>query len=160
MVRSLNTLVKGKVAKWLRASVSYNGYVSIMIGMFLTIMVQSSSITTSILTPLVAIGLIPLNDMFPLTLGANIGTTITGIMSATVVTSNPVAAWQVAFAHLLFNLFGIIMWYPIKVTRRIPLQMATYLGDQTLKNKSFPIMYTVTTFFIVPGIVYGISVAI
>lgn len=160
IVNSLNILVRGTAAKWLRKSVSYNGYVSIIIGMFLTIMVQSSSITTSVLTPLVAIGLIPLNDMFPLTLGANIGTTVTGIISATVVTSNPVAAWQVALTHLLFNLFGIMIWYPLKITRKIPLQMATYLGDRTLKNKSFPIIYTVTTFFIIPGVVYGISVAI
>ena len=160
MVKSLNILVRGTAAKWLRKSVSYNGYVSILIGMFLTIMVQSSSITTSVMTPLVAIGLIPLNDMFPLTLGANVGTTVTGIISATVVTSNPVAAWQIALTHMLFNVFGIMIWYPLKVTRNIPIKMATYLGDQTIKNKSFPLLYTVTTFFVVPGIIYGISIVV
>ena len=160
MVKSLNILVRGAAANWLRKSVSYNGYVSILIGMFLTIMVQSSSITTSVMTPLVAIGLIPLNDMFPLTLGANVGTTVTGIISATVVTSNPVAAWQIALTHLLFNVFGIMIWYPLEVTRNIPIKMAIYLGDQTTKNKSFPLLYTVTTFFIVPGIIYGISTVV
>lgn len=157
IVNTLNILVKGSVAMWLRTSVAFNGYVSILIGMFLTIMVQSSSITTSVLTPLVAIGIIPLKDMFPLTLGANVGTTITGIISATVATSNPIAAWQVALTHLLFNIFGIMLWYPLKITRNIPLKMATFLGDQTMKHKSFPIIYTTTTFFVIPGIVYGLS---
>lgn len=160
IVQSLNVLVRGSAAKWLRKAVAYNGYVSILIGMFVTIMVQSSSITTSVLTPLVAIGLIPLNDMLPLTLGANIGTTVTGILAATVVTSNPVSAWQVALSHLLFNLFGIIIWYPLEKTRQVPIRMATYLGDQTAKNKYFPLIYVSTTFFIIPGIVYGLTVLI
>ena len=90
LVQTLNILIKGQAARVLRMAVSLNGYLSMLIGVFVTIMVQSSSITTSVLTPLVAVGLISLEEMFPLTLGANIGTTITGILSATVVTSNPV----------------------------------------------------------------------
>jgi sodium-dependent phosphate cotransporter len=65
-----------------------------VIGLFITIIVQSSSITTSTLTPVAAVGLIQLEDMFPLTLGANIGTTVTGIMAASIVTTNPVSGWQ------------------------------------------------------------------
>lgn len=160
IVQSLNILVKGTVAKWLKKAVSFNGYASILLGMFLTIMVQSSSITTSVLTPLVAIGLIPLKDMYPLTLGANIGTTITGILAASVVTSNPVSAWQVALTHLLFNIFGIMIWYPFEKARQVPIRMALYLGDMTTKNKYFPIIYISTTFFALPGIVYGISTLI
>merc|ERR1719183_2716938 len=69
--------------------------------------------------------------MFPLTLGANIGTTITGILSATVVTSNPVEAWQVALCHLFFNLIGIAIWYPIPAMKT-PLEKI-----ETLKHESF-----------------------
>merc|ERR1711906_989 len=119
----------------------------------------SSSITTSVLTPLVAVGLISLEEMFPLTLGANIGTTITGILSATVVTSNPVEAWQVALSHLFFNLFGIAIWYPLPFMRRIPLRMARFLGYQTGKYPWFPLAYVFIVFFIIPGIVYGIALA-
>lgn len=157
IVQTLNILIKGKFAKLLKITVSYNGYLSMLIGMFLTIMVQSSSITTSVLTPLVAIGLIPLTDMYPLTLGANLGTTVTGILAASVVTSNPLAAWQIALSHFFFNLFGIILWYPLTITRNIPIKMATYLGKQTVQYKSFPFVYTGTVFFAIPGIVYGLS---
>ena len=105
---------------FLQKVVGFNGYLNIAIGMFITIMVQSSSFTTSTLTPLAAVGLIGLEDMLPLTLGANIGTTITGIMAATVVTSNPVQAWQVALCHLFFNIFGTLLWYPSPRCVRFP----------------------------------------
>jgi len=159
IVQSLNILVKGHAAVYLRKAVSLNGYFSILIGVFVTIMVQSSSITTSVLTPLVAVGLIPLENMFPLTLGANIGTTITGIMAATVVTSNPVQAWQVALCHLMFNLIGIMIFYPIPFMRKIPLAMARMLGIYAEKRVWFPIAYILIAFFAIPGIAYGIAVA-
>lgn len=159
MVQCLNILVKGVAARYLRKAVSLNGYLSMVIGIFVTIMVQSSSITTSVLTPLVAVGLITLEDMFPLTLGANIGTTITGIMAATVVTSNPVQAWQVAICHLLFNIIGILIWYPIPFMRKIPLNAAKNLGVITEKYPWFPLAYVGLAFFAIPGICYGIAVA-
>jgi sodium-dependent phosphate cotransporter len=37
-------------------------------------------------------------------------------------------ALQVAFAHLFFNVFGIIIWYPIPLMRHVPIHMATQLG--------------------------------
>ena len=103
VVYFLQIIVKGPAARMLRAVVGFNGYLNIVIGMGITILVQSSSITTSTLTPLAAVGLITLEDMLPLTLGANIGTTLTGVMAATVVTSNPVQAWQVALCHPLLQ---------------------------------------------------------
>ena len=103
-----------------RMVVGFNGYLNIAIGCFITIMVQSSSITTSTLTPLAAVGIVNLEDMLPLTLGANIGTTLTGIMAATVVTSKPVHAWQVALCHLFFNIFGTSSGTPSPLSARSP----------------------------------------
>jgi sodium-dependent phosphate cotransporter len=54
------------------------GYIAIIIGCVMTILVQSSSIFTSALTPLAGIGVISLERIYPLTLGSNIGTTTTG----------------------------------------------------------------------------------
>ena len=50
-------------------------------------------------------------QMYPMTLGANIGTTVTGLISARV--SDNIDALQVALAHLMFNVTGIIIWYPL-----------------------------------------------
>ena len=162
IVYMLQIIVKGTAARILRKVVGFNGYLNIAIGCFITIMVQSSSITTSTLTPLAAVGLINLEDMLPLTLGANIGTTLTGIMAATVVTSNPVQAWQVALCHLFFNIFGILVWYPVPIIRKVPLDGARFLGKMTTNpkwGKVFPLVYTFVVFFIIPGIAYGITAA-
>ena len=162
IVYMLQTIVKGTAARILRMVLGFNGYFIIAIGCFITIMVQSSSITTSTLTPLAAVGLVNLEDMLPLTLGANIGTTLTGIMAATVVTSNPVHAWQVALCHLFFNIFGILVWYPVPLIRKVPLDGARFLGKMTTNpkwGKIFPLVYTFVCFFIIPGIAYGITAA-
>ena len=160
IVYFLQTIVKGPAARILQKVVGFNGYASIGIGLVITILVQSSSITTSTLTPLCAVGLISLEDMFPLTLGANIGTTLTGIMGATVVSSNPVEAWQVALCHFFFNVFGILIWYPVPYMRNIPLAGAKQLGKLTSKyGATFPLAYTAIVFFVIPAICYGIAVA-
>lgn len=134
---------------------SFNGYFSIIIGALLTILVQSSSVTTSTLTPLVGIGVIPLYQMYPLTLGANIGTTVTGLMAAGV--SGKVNALQVALAHLFFNITGILIFYPIPFMRRIPIGLARMLGRCTRVWRGFPIIYIAICFFVVPLIIWGIS---
>merc|ERR1712151_46439 len=121
-----------------------------VIGAVLTMMVQSSSVTTSSLTPLVGIGLLPLRQMYPLTLGANIGTTVTGLLAAGV--SESPQALQVALAHLFFNITGIIIWYPVPFMRRIPLAGARTLGKATRLWKGFPLVYIFVTFLVVPAL--------
>merc|ERR1719297_79743 len=108
---------------------SVHPIIAILIGTVLTILVQSSSITTSALTPLCGVGVITLERMLPLTLGANIGTTVTALLAATV--SDSVDSLQVALAHLFFNLTGILIWYPIPFMRQVPLNAARGLGKAT-----------------------------
>ena len=162
IVYTLQIIIKGGAARVLKKVIGFNPYLNMVVGMGITIMVQSSSITTSTLTPIAAVGLITLDEMFPLTLGANIGTTLTGIMGATVATSNPVEAMQVALCHLFFNLFGIALWYPAPQMRAVPLRMCRFLGHMTANpkyGKVFPLVYTGIVFFAIPGIAYGIAAA-
>merc|ERR1712050_305002 len=97
--------------------------------MFVTILVQSSSITTSTLVPLVALGIITVEDMLPLTLGANLGTTCTAFL-ASIVTEKKNAI-QIALCHLWFNIFGILIWFPVPLMRSVPLKLARLLGERT-----------------------------
>ena len=93
--------------------------------------------------------------MLPLTLGANIGTTVTGLLASLV--SDSVAALQVALCHLFFNISGIIIWYPIPFMRRIPLNGARELGKWTRRSKLIPPIYIVMVFFVCPLLLLGIS---
>jgi len=140
-------------------SVPYLGdYVLVAFGIGITILMQSSSITTSTLTPLVGVGLIKLEKMFPFTVGANIGTTLTGIMSA-LASSNIKVGMEVALAHLFFNLIGTLIWFPLPFMRAVPLGMAKFLGSMAGDVKWFPLAYIFVAFAILPLIFFLLSLA-
>jgi sodium-dependent phosphate cotransporter len=154
LVSVLQRLLLGTSTRIIYKATNVNGYVAIAIGAGLTMLVQSSSITTSALTPLVGLGVLRLEQMYPLTLGANIGTTLTGILAALLSNAD---AMQVALAHLFFNITGIVIWYPIPFMRNVPLHAARQLGKGTRIWKGFPLVYIGVMFFLVPLIFLGIS---
>lgn len=155
LVMVLKRMLLGASTRIIKKATAINGYVSMLVGCGITMAVQSSTITTSVLTPLVGVGLVSLDDMFPLTLGANIGTTITGILAA-VVSGTP-TSMQVALAHFFFNIFGIIIWYPVPLMRRVPIAMAKALGRYTRWWRGFPLIYLGVAFFCLPLLLLGIS---
>ena len=96
----------------------FYGYFNILVGAVFTFIVQSSSVFTSTLTPLVGIGLITVETVYPLFLGSNIGTTTTSLLAALTNTGDGLHdALQISFVHLLFNICGILMFYPIPFMR-------------------------------------------
>jgi sodium-dependent phosphate cotransporter len=133
----------------------WGGYISMLIGALLTIAVQSSSVTTSAITPLVGLGIISVEQMYPITLGANIGTTCTSLLAALV--TGKVNALQIALCHLSFNSLGIILLYPIDYIRKIPITAAKFMGKIAKHYKYFPIIYLISVFVLMPFILLGIS---
>ena len=119
------------------------------------ISVQSSSITTSTFTPLVGLSVISLEQMLPLTLGANLGTTCTAFIASLVTESTN--AVQIAVCHFLFNLTGVVILYPIPMIRKIPITYAKRLGSIVSTHKLFSVLYTAYVFVFVPLILLGIS---
>ena len=127
---------------------------SMLFGALITILVQSSSITTSLVIPLAGAGILRLKQIFPYTLGANIGTTITSLLASMV--SGTIAPLSVALAHLLFNIFGIGLLWPIKKIRYIPVKLAELFAVRASVNKMFPILYIIIVFFIIPILLISI----
>lgn len=126
-----------------------SGMVAMMLGCGFTAIVQSSSVTTSILVPLVGAGVLRPETVYPIVLGANLGTTITAILAS--LTGN-VAALTVAIVHVLFNLCGIILFYPIKFMRAIPITLAKKLGKVVSEKRWVAIVYVISVFFLLPFI--------
>jgi len=155
LVAVLKKMLLGASSRIIYKATNLNGYLSMGIGAALTILVQSSSITTSVLTPLVGVGVLPLEAMYPLTLGANIGTTVTALLASMV--SDSIESLQVALAHLFFNIIGIFIFYPIPFMRRIPLNGARILGRLTRFWRGFPLLYIAMMFFIIPLFFLGLS---
>lgn len=124
------------------------GLMGIVVGLIVTVLVQSSSITTSILVPLLGAGVLTLANAFPITLGANVGTTVTALLASLAVDSS--AGLVVALVHTLFNVAGILLIYPLPAVRRIPLEIARRLADQAVHHRSLIVAYIIGLFVILP----------
>ena len=154
LVKILRAVVLSRSENLLHEYVFGRPLVSLFFGVVLTIMVQSSSITTSLTVPLVAAGLLTVPQIYPFVLGANIGTTITALLAALVLagggTAAGIAGLNVAFAHLVFNVLGIALFYPIPLLRKIPIRLSAMLGNLAVKNRAYAFGYVLTVFFVVP----------
>ena len=124
------------------------GMVAMVLGLLITISVQSSSITTSIMIPLAAAGVVTLRNIYPVTLGANVGTTITALLAA-LAASRP-EALTVGIVHTLFNLGGIALLYPIPAVRDLPVRAAENLARIAVSRRVIAIAYVVTAFIVIP----------
>ena len=124
MVRISRSIVMGRVETVLDKYLFGSDLSSFLVGLGLTSVVQSSSVTTSIVVPLAGAGILSVRQIFPYTLGANIGTTVTALLAALSIGN----AWAVivAFSHLTFNIFGIFIFYPLKF---FPISLAEKIGD-------------------------------
>jgi sodium-dependent phosphate cotransporter len=145
MVKALKSIVLRKAERWFDRYLFKTQLRALVVGLLITFLVQSSSITTSLVVPMAGAGLLSLTQIFPYTLGANLGTTLTAILAALVLQNE--AAIIVAFSHLFFNLSGIILWLPLKI---IPISMARYFAKFSIRNKIFPIVYILVLFFLIP----------
>lgn len=148
LVVMLKTLVIGRVEAFFDSTLFANAGRAMFFGLLITVMVQSSSITTSLAVPLAGAGILTLVQIFPYTLGANIGTTITAMLAALAV--GEISAVTVAFAHLLFNISGIALIWPIPFVRRIPLNLATRFASIAVDHRWLAIAYVLVCFYAVP----------
>lgn len=60
--------------------------------------------------------------------------------------------------HFLFNVSGILLWYPVPCTR-IPIRLAEGLGNVTASHRWFAVVYIVLCFFLLPLFVFSLSLA-
>lgn len=148
MVSSLKVIVVSRAKDWFDRYLFKTALRAFLVGIVLTMLVQSSSITTSLVVPMAGAGLLTLEQIFPYTLGSNVGTTITAILAA-LITGN-IAAVTVAFAHTLFNICGIIIWWPLKF---VPITMAKKFAEYSIGNKIIPLAFVLVIFFIIPLLV-------
>lgn len=116
-------------------------------GFLLTSIIQSSSLSTSLIVPLVATGKVKLKRAFQFIVGANIGTTITALLAAIFKSE---AAVSLAIAHFLFNSAGMIIFLGIPLFRNVPLYLAGKLGAISLRYKITAFAYILVVFFLLP----------
>ena len=115
-------------------------------GTLLTAASQSSSITTTIIVPLAAVGQVSAKKIFPYIIGANVGTTLTAIIAAM---NRSEAAMSIALAHFLFNSLGACIFL-IPIFKNIPVLYARKFASMTAEYKIFGFFYVLFIFFVLP----------
>lgn len=151
ITRSMRLLIAERIERAMNTLISRGGGVpGLIAGLVMTVAVQSSSITTSILVPMVGAGVLTLRNAFPVTLGANLGTTVTALLASLAVDLR--AGLVVALTHSLFNLFAILTVYPVPAVRRIPIRLAEALAKRAAENYLLVGAYVVGVFLLLPMI--------
>lgn len=154
MTKNLRGALLRKIETMFRAVFFRNDLLAYIIGTITTIMVQSSSVTTSLIVPLAGAGAVKLRRVFPFMLGANLGTTITGLIAATAISNDPgseidgrTLAMTVAIAHVLFNIVGTIIWYPLRL---IPMSLARSYARLAAESKRYAFLFLFVVFIVIP----------
>ena len=152
ITKNMRVLISGKLEQAMNRVLGRSGLLGILVGAILTISVQSSSITTSLLVPMCAAGILSLKNAFPIMLGANIGTTVTGLL-ASLATDKP-GGLTIALVHTLFNVIGVLVVYPIPALRNIPIRLARSLAIRAQRNPLWVGIYVLGVFVMTPFLGY------
>ena len=154
MRAAVHSRVEGLIDKVLSSS----AVVAMLVGVVVTVMVQSSSITTSLLVPLGGAGLLRLERAFPVTIGANVGTTVTALLAALAVSGpNAAAGLEIALVHLLFNVSAMLLVYPVKAIRRLPLEAARQVTGLALRSRKLTVLGVALLFYGLPALCIAIG---
>lgn len=154
----LRKVMVGRAKDIMHASVGRGPLSGIASGSVITVLVQSSSTTTALIVPLAGSGVFSLKQVYPFTLGTNIGTCVTALLAATAITG-PTAevAMQIALVHLLFNLLGILIIYALPFLRGVPPMIAEGLATLAQRSKLYVAAYIAGVFFALPLLLIGAS---
>jgi sodium-dependent phosphate cotransporter len=149
ITRTMRVVMADRIEAWLNRVLGRSGLLGVVIGIIITVMVQSSSITTSLLVPMFGAGILQLEAGFPIMVGANIGTTVTAMLAAMV--AGP-GGLTIALVHLLFNLTGTAIFMSFAVTRQVPLAAARGLANMAIQNRLWVAAYILSVFLIIPAL--------
>ncbi|MEO1636636.1 MAG: Na/Pi symporter, partial [Cyanobacteria bacterium J06631_9] len=146
----LKKLMTGKAKDILHVAIGRGPIAGILAGTLITILVQSSSTTTSLMIPLAGAGVFGLQQIYPFTLGANIGTCVTALLAATSVSGAEAGpALQIAMVHMVYNVLGVLVIYCIPFLCGLPIKGANILASVAAEKKYLAFAYIVSVFFVI-----------
>lgn len=155
MIKVIQFLLRGLSVRIVQSVTRCNGYFGILFGGAVTVLVQSSQVVTSVLVPFGGVGALPLESIYPIVIGANIGTALQTVLTA--MNTLGTAPLQVALAHLFFNVTGFLLWYPLPHLRVVPLYASRRLGHGATIWRLFPLATIVLMYLLMPMFFFGLS---
>jgi sodium-dependent phosphate cotransporter len=151
MGKIMKSLMVGKARRILERSLGAGSISGIASGTVVTVLVQSSSTTTSLMVPLVGSGIVTARSIYPFTLGANIGTCITALIAALSIDGPTAAlALQIALVHLCYNTLAVLLIYGLAFLRELPPNLSYQLSLKVAEQKLYGVAYIAGVFFVLP----------
>ena len=159
MGKLMKTLMVGRAKDILKNAIGKGTIHSILSGSLVTVLVQSSTTTTCLIVPLVGNKVLKVKEIYPFTIGANIGTCITALLAATAATGEfAIFALQIALVHLLFNLAATVVIFGIPFLRNIPLKGSEIISEMAIKNKWIVFGYLFSLFILLPSSILFLTI--
>jgi sodium-dependent phosphate cotransporter len=156
--RLLRSVMTGKAKGLVDSAIGRGPVRGIASGTVVTVLVQSSSTTTSLVVPLAGAGVLTTSQVYPFTLGANIGTCVTALLAATAITGpSEFFALQIALVHLLYNVLGVLLFMTLPFLRPLPVRSSQWLGAKVESNRAWAFGYIGAVFFVVPSAVFAVE---
>ena len=157
VVRFLSKLLKrllvGRAKRALVRAADRHPVSAVATGVGITMITQSSTVTTSVLQPFAAMGVITPKQLYPITVGANVGTTFTTVLAAfAIVGANATIGLQAALVHLLYNIGSMLLIYTLPVLRPFPLLMAQWFSRVASTRKWVIAVYLIGAFLLLPTV--------
>lgn len=151
LTRNLKNIMSGRMESVLDKYLFRTAHTALLVGFLFTMVVQSSSVTTSLMVPLVTAGVVSHLQAFPYMMGAHVGTTVTAFMAS--LAMGNAHGLAISLVHTLYNVTGVLIFFPIRRVRAIPVLLARRLGALTLRSRWYALVYIVLVFFAVPIVV-------
>lgn len=101
-------------------------FLGVLAGLAMTMIIQSSSATIGLLMAAASQGLVGFDAAIPVLFGDNIGTCITAVLASI---GASLSARRTALAHVLFNVFGTILFLTLLPLFKTFVHMVTPSGD-------------------------------
>lgn len=158
--KMLKRVMQGRAERIFHAAVGRGPLAGIASGTVVTVLVQSSSTTTSLIVPMAGAGILKLEKIFPFTIGANIGTCVTALLASMAGGDNSAlahAALQIALVHLYFNLAATVVVMSIPWLRRLPIWAANAMAELAVRSRGMAIAYVLALYFGVPALILAVS---
>ncbi len=152
ITKNMRVLISGTVERALNNALEKSAAIGVVVGILITIAVQSSSITTSLLVPMCAAGVLSLSNAFPIMIGANIGTTVTGLLAS--MATETTAGLSIALVHVFFNVIGATLFFTVPALRRFPIRAAEGLAAKAQQNVLWVVAYVFGVFILIPMLGY------
>jgi sodium-dependent phosphate cotransporter len=151
LVKVMRSATEGRFEVLFDKYVGRYPYLAFLLGVIVTGIIQSSSVVTSLLVPIAGAGIMTVEQIYPVALGANIGTTVTALLAALAI-----GKWEglaIALVHALFNVCGSFVFFVIAPLRVVPITLAKTLAALCARARYFAIIYVIVVFFTLPGLI-------